>query len=346
MRTTRPATRLMVALVVCLCALAATAAEVPHPLMQWVKRHPRENAPGKPPPQMGYETSYGYDWLRKRLIRYGGHNQGGGGEQNSEVWTYELDGNTWRAMRPCPEVGLSPLRGAAYDVHHQVVVLHGGERSGHGTVVYDLFTNTWHEMKPPSPPPPGVSQPGFTYDAVHRVFVLFGSQFQTDPRTWVYDLRNSAWRVLEVVQHPPAERAAPCWRPTPATVSCCAACAGAEGLETWALDVAEARWTRLDLEPEPDPSGNRNRVLMYLPDENLFVLENRVKDKQQIWTFRYAEAPPTATQFLDETAGEGTRRYEIVAVDTLGQEGEPSRPVWSRREWGKFYVPYVGAWHQ
>lgn len=351
----------IVALVACWLAAGVALAEEPHPLMTWVKRHPREEATGKPSPRMGYETSYGYDWLRKRLIRYGGHNQGGGGEQNSEVWTYdlagdvwtlnepndappgvccaqqnvfddalrkfirfpafsgnhgwqsrreidlknssvwtyELDGNTWRAMRPCPEVWTSPLRGAAYDVHHQVVVLHGGEGSGHGTVVYDLLTNTWHEMKPASSPPPGVSQPGFTYDAVHRVFVLFGSQFQTDPRTWVYDLRKNVWRVLEVARHPPAEKSSPVLAADTRNGIVLCSVRGAEGLETWALDVAKARWTRLDLEREPDPSGNRNRVLMYLPDENLFVLENRVKDEQQIWTFRYVDAPPPTPRLQD-----------------------------------------------
>jgi len=36
----------------------------------------------------------------------------------------------------------------------------------------------------------------------------------------------------------------------------------------------------------------------------------------------------------------------VVAVDTLGQEGEPSQPVWSRREWRSFYLPYTGEWHQ
>jgi hypothetical protein len=33
--------------------------------------------------------------------------------------------------------------------------------------------------------------------------------------------------------------------------------------------------------------------------------------------------PITGTEFVAEQAGEATRRYEIVAVDALGQEGEP-----------------------
>lgn len=359
---------------VVLALSVAAAADEPHPLMTWVKRHPREataaKKDAKPSPRMGYETTYGYDPLRKLLIRYSGHNQGGGGEQNAEVWTYDLDAdrwtlkepndappgvccgqqnvfddalrrfirfpsfsgshgwqspreiylkdssvwtydldaNTWRAMRPCPEVWPSPLRGAAYDPELRVTVLHGGEGSSHGTVVYDLYTNTWHEMKPAGGPQPNLSQPGFTYDQVHRVFVLFGSQFHDDPRTWVYDLRKNQWRVLEVKEHPPADKSCPVLAADTRNGIVLCSVQGADGLETWALDVTKPAWTRLKPVGEPDPSGARNRVLLYLPDRNLFVLENRTKDEQQIWTFRYAEAPPLPPQAKDlrvTTAADG-----------------------------------------
>jgi len=353
MRSTRAVGWILVASAVWLSLVRAGAGERPHPVLRWVKQHPGVTAGQKPPPRMGYETSYGYDAVRKTLIRYGGHNQGGGGEQNSEiwtydlaadawtlkqpndappgvccaqqnvfddalrkfirfpafsgshgwqsrreidlknssVWTYDLDGNTWAAMRPCPEVWPSPLRGAAYDVHQQVTLLHGGEGANHGTVVYDLYTNTWHRLNPDPAPSPRISQPGFAYDAVHRLFVLFGSQFEDDARTWVYDLGKNAWRVLEVKQHPPADQSCPVLAADTRNGIVLCSVRGADGLETWVLDVAEPSWRRLDLPREPDASGNRNRVLLYLEDENLFVLENRTKDEQQIWTFRYAEAP-------------------------------------------------------
>lgn len=371
MKTPTLAATLIGVSVACCLTAGAAAAEKPHPLLTWVKCHPLEGAQGKPSPRMGYEASYGYDGLRRVLIRYGGHNQGGGGEQNSEVWTYDLeqdvwtlqqpndappgvccaqqnvfddalrkfirfpafsgshgwqsrreiylknssvwtydlDSNTWRAMRPAPEVWPHPLRGAAYDPHHQVVVLHGGEGARHGTVVYDLYANTWHAMNPPQPvPEAGISQPGFTYDAVHRVFVLFGSQFQTDPRTWAYDLRANRWRELQVKEHPPAEKSCPVMAADTRNGIVLCNVRTEDGLQTWALDVAKEDWTRLKLDREPDDSGSRNRILVYLPDENLFVLENRTKDEQQVWTFRYAEtppakAPPTNLRVTTEPAG-------------------------------------------
>jgi hypothetical protein len=37
--------------------------------------------------------------------------------------------------------------------------------------------------------------------------------------------------------------------------------------------------------------------------------------------------------YTDEKAGKAARRYHVVAVDALGQEGLPSAPVWFEREW-------------
>lgn len=61
---------------------------------------------------------------------------------------------------------------------------------------------------------------------------------------------------------------------------------------------------------------------------------------------RLTPEPITATSWKDATAGRSARRYYIVAVDTLGQEGFPSAPVWFEREWKQFYQPFTGDWHQ
>lgn len=351
-----------VALVLC-ASTALRAADPPHPIMQWVKRHPLPGTP-KPSPRMGYETSYGYDPASRLLIRWGGHNQGGGGEQNAEIWTWDLDKdlwtlhlpndappgvccaqqnvfddvagrfvrfpafsgshgwqsfreiylknssvwtydlptNMWRNMRPCPEPHVHGLHGAAWDPHHQVTVVHGGEGANHGTLVYDLYANTWVEQPKGggAAAPSNQSQPGFTYDAVHGLYVRFGAQFDDDERTWVYDLPANTWRLLDV-KDPPANRekeASPVLAAdTRNGIVLCSIRRGTKH-ETWALDVAKPEWRRLDLPAEPDPSGSRNRVLVYLADRNLFVLENSTSGsdggsrEQQIWTFRYAEAPP------------------------------------------------------
>jgi len=61
---------------------------------------------------------------------------------------------------------------------------------------------------------------------------------------------------------------------------------------------------------------------------------------------RLTPEPIARLRFADPTAGRHTRRYYVVAVDALGQEGHPSAPVWFNREWKRFYVPFTGEWHQ
>src|SRR5262245_26929003 len=57
------------------------------PANTWVKRAPLADTPVSP--RLGYEGACVWDHKHRVIIRYGGHNQGGGGEQGAEVWTYE-----------------------------------------------------------------------------------------------------------------------------------------------------------------------------------------------------------------------------------------------------------------
>jgi len=61
---------------------------------------------------------------------------------------------------------------------------------------------------------------------------------------------------------------------------------------------------------------------------------------------RLTSEPLKATEFTDPDAGKDSRRYYIVAVDALGQEGFPSSPVWFDREWKQYYKPFTAEWHQ
>jgi hypothetical protein len=61
---------------------------------------------------------------------------------------------------------------------------------------------------------------------------------------------------------------------------------------------------------------------------------------------RLTPEPLAATGFEDPSAGKPARRYYVVAVDALGQEGLPSAPAWHNREWKTFYLPFKGEWHQ
>ena len=57
---------------------------------------------------------------------------------------------------------------------------------------------------------------------------------------------------------------------------------------------------------------------------------------------RITKQPLRETSFREE-AGTGVGRYWVVAVDVLGQEGQPSSPAWFNRSFKGFYE---GDWHQ
>jgi hypothetical protein len=75
----------------------------------------------------------------------------------------------------------------------------------------------------------------------------------------------------------------------------------------------------------------------------VYRMDNRW-DKDPI--SRLTAEPLSATTYADASAGKSTRRYYVLAVDALGQEGFPSSPVWCNREWRQYYTPFVGEWHQ
>lgn len=63
-------------------------------------------------------------------------------------------------------------------------------------------------------------------------------------------------------------------------------------------------------------------------------------------TSRLTADPVSESRFTDAYAGKEVRRYWVVAVDALGQEGIPSSPTWHYRTQRSYYVPFVGEWHQ
>jgi hypothetical protein len=334
--------------------------EIEQPPNTWVKRTPLEGTPVSP--RMGYEGDCVWYAKHKVILRYGGHNQGGGGEQGSEVWTfdpftakwtlkepntsppgvccvqmnaydplqsrylrfpsfsashgwqwhrevylnntsvwsYDLATNLWRNLRPIPTAAPSPLRCTAWDSDHDVVVIFGGENNREGTVVYDPYTNTWTLMKP-------ALQPEFrsggqmAYDEARKLHVLFGSQFTKDEHTWGYDLRRNEWRDLKPPEMPytgPNDAVLTYDSVNRVVLAIVKISEGKDDnaksrLETWAYDAGKNEWRRMAPEREPDPSGNRARDLMFVPELNVAFLENCAGKprEQQIWTYRYGGAP-------------------------------------------------------
>ena len=410
-------------LIVCCVATVAMAAE-PGPKPQepntWVKRSPLANAP--PSPGLSYETSLGYDPLARRVIRWGGHAQGGvkgSGEQiaetwtldpatmtwehhqpnrspppvccaqqnvfdadqnrflrfksfsgnhgwqwfreiylnNSSVWSFDLATNTWRDLRPLPEPSLGPLRCASWDSDHQVAVVFGGEGRTEGTVVFDPYTNSWERKRPRNEPPLGSRESrsggNMAYDAARKLHILFGSQFSDDPHTWGYDLAKNEWRDLQPATMPPTDRndAVLAYdsvnRIIVAVVRLPGGPAGNETepakIETWAYDTGKNTWSRMKPPREPDAVGGRSRVMTFVPDQNLFLIDAYVKPTEkvpgvdrehQIWTYRHPNATASGDASVNSTvpnAGSKRQRTQPRVVEDMVVSVVSAKEV--RLEW-------------
>lgn len=61
------------------------------------------------------------------------------------------------------------------------------------------------------------------------------------------------------------------------------------------------------------------------------------------WKIVRVTTDPIAATTFTHKGGKGVTRYWIVAMDVLGQEGQPSSPVWHNQSYKGFYA---GDWHQ
>lgn len=353
----------------------AIASDLDQPANTWVKRSPLPGGPAVP--RLGYEGACAWDSSRNLFIRYGGHNQGGGGAQYSEIWTwnpfsgkwtlkepdisppgvccaqqnlfdpisqryvrfpafsgshgwqwfreiylnnstiwvYDLDTNRWRNLRPVPAPHVSGLRCASWDSDAQVIVLFGGEGNHEGTVVYDPHANTWTRMNPPVEPAER-SAGNMVYDEARKRHILFGSQFTDDPHTWAYDLQANRWTDMKPPVQPPTKEndAVMAYDRANEVVVCIVKVTTGEGekarhvLQTWVYDAGANTWMRMNPPREPDPTGNRSRVLVYADALGMSLLENRTRSKpgppeQQMWTYCFKPVDRVAEPRLKAPTG-------------------------------------------
>jgi hypothetical protein len=103
---------------------------------------------------------------------------------------------------------------------------------------------------------------------------------------------------------------------------------------SWVYCKEDGTTARLKWAPNPEKGIRGYRV---------YRMDGRF-DKEPVK--RLSEEPTLETGASDPQADRKTRRYYVVGVDALGQEGFPSMPVWYEREWKAYYKPFTGEWHQ
>lgn len=236
----------------------------------WVKRSPLSGTP--PSPQLGYEAACVWDNIHRVLIRYGGHNQGGGGEQGSEAWTFDPFTAKWELKEPniappgvcCEQQNVfDPVRGK-YVRFPSFSGSHGWQwwreiYLNNSTVwVYDLASNLWRDLRPL--PAPQVSPLRCaSWDSDAQVIVLFGGEGNQEG-TVVYDPYTNTWTRMNPPNEPPFRSAGSMVYDAARKLHILFGSQFSDDPHTWAYDLRENEWH--DLPPCRRPTATMPCSLM------------------------------------------------------------------------------------
>jgi hypothetical protein len=280
----------------------------------WAQRFPNISPPGV----CCVDGAAAFDVAQHRFVRFPGAMLGHGYQwsraeklKNSSVWLYDPAANRWANMRPEPyrpylaSQGLGSLNASAtYDPIHELALSFGGQSSSGGTnnlFAYDAYANRLHRFDAANPPSPRDGM-GLAYDAKHDCLVMFGSQYASDEKTWIFRYATNKWEAHALEPHPLGKKGKT-YSTIPRLaydslheVCLCVTRDDEKGEhQTWALDVGKLRWERMSPAAEPVPSMSRSRNLDFSPEHNVFILETVPQPRgktPEIWTYRYAKAPP------------------------------------------------------
>ncbi len=313
----------------------ALAAELPLPQEPntWIKRSPLKEAP--PSPGMGYEASLAYDPVAKRVIRWGGHNQGGGGEQNAELWVLDPATMKWELKEPnlappgvcCAQQNVFDtdgnrfLRFAAFSGNHGWQWFREIYLNNTSVWSYDLATNTWRDMRVLPAPRTGPLRCA-AWDSDHQVAVVFGGE-GIQEGTVVYDPYTNTWTRMNPKTQPAFRSGGNMAYDAARKLHILFGSQFSNDPHTWAYDLRKNEWT--DMKPAVQPPTDRNDpVLAYDPLSKVVVAVVRVIDKDEkneivqghleTWVYDAGKNEWKHMKPAREPDGKGNRRRIMVAV--------------------------------
>jgi len=345
--------------VIASCTFMATAFAQNSPLAQpantWIKRSPLADTP--PSPRLGYEGACVWDPLHGVVIRYGGHNQGGGGEQGSEVWTYEPLTAKWTLK----ETNLSPpgvccnAQNVFDPVRHRYVRFpsfsgsHGWQwwreiyLNDASVWTYDPGENKWRNMRP-LPAPHVAPLRCATWDSDEDVVLVFGGE--GGPReTMAYDPHRNEWRWLKPPVQPEVRSGGQMAYDSEHKVHVLFGSQFLNDAHTWLYDFRKNAWR--DAQPATMPPTDKNdAVLTYDPLRKRVLAIVKItegKDESathmlETWSY---DAGANQWQKLNPAAEpepSGNRARQLLFAPELGLaflENCPSKPreqqIWTFR---------------
>lgn len=299
----------------------------------WVKRSPMKEGP--PSPGLGYETSLGYDPVAKKLIRWGGHNQGGGGEQNAETWVYDLATGAWQHKEPnlappgvcCAQQNVFAvdsgrfLRFAAFSGSHGWQWFREIYLNNSSVWSYDLATNTWRDMRP-LPAPRLAPLRCASWDSDALVAVVFGGEGSSEG-TIVYDPYTNTWTRRKPPVQPEFRSGGNMAYDSASKLHILFGSQFSNDPHTWAYDIMKNEWRDMR-PPEQPPTDKNDAVLAYDNVNNVIVALVRVVDERQgeevtkahleTWTFDVAKNVWKKMNPPREPDGWGNRRNVMTFI--------------------------------
>ena len=296
------------------------SAELPsltaHPANVWVKRTPLPDAPVSP--RLGYEGACVWDRRHQLLVRYGGHNQGGGGEQGAEVWTLDLATAKWTLKEPnTSPPGVCCNAQNVYDPTSGRYVRFPLFSGSHGwqwarelylndssVWTYDLGENRWRNRRP-LPTPRLAPYRCASWDSDEQVVVVFGGEGSNEG-TLIYDPARNEWRWPKPAKEPAGRSGGNMAYDEARKLHVLFGSQFDNDVHTWAYDVSRNEWR--DMQPEVQPPTDKNdAVLTYDPIHRVVLAIIKIttgKDESathelQTWSYdaganRWQRMNPTA----------------------------------------------------
>ena len=238
----------------------------------------------------------------KKIIRHGGHNQGGGGAQGFETWIYDLVSGTWILMYPnTSPPGNCCSRTNVVDQASGKFVRFPGFSGHHGwqwsrrilnldssVWTYDLNENKWINMRPFPEISVGPER-AVAYDKDNQILLVFN--VHESSRTAAYDLYTNTWTLLYPENEPPGKRTyTPGFNISYDQSQKLFVLFGVkDGTDprTFTFDIRKNRWK--DMQPQTNPTYYKADPVMVYDSNNrvtVCVVANKQKNCLETWVYK------------------------------------------------------------
>jgi hypothetical protein len=330
----RSSVLLSVTLVVTPSYVGRAAVAPPHPTNTWVKRSPLPEAPVSP--RLGYEGACVWDSRHHVLIRYGGHNQGGGGEQGAEVWTFDVATARWTLHEPntsppgvcCNAQNVfDPVRGR-YLRFPYFSGSHGWQwwrelyLNDSSVWSYDLASNVWRNLRPlPAPRLAGLRCAA--WDSHEEVAVVFGGEGSQEG-TLIYDPHANTWRWPRPHPQPAFRSGGQMAYDAARRVHVLFGAQFTDDPHTWLYDVRRNVW--IDARPPSLPPTKENDAVLTYDSVNRIVLalvkitegkDEAARHRVETWAYDTGANRWTKRNPAREPDSAGNRTRQLVFAPEL-----------------------------